>query len=65
MFSFCTRETDLKPVGRGTLVVECILSQEPVQTLRLTLTDIAPENDWKALENAKVMLTIQIYFKFH
>ena len=57
MFSFCTRETDLKPVGRGTLVVECILSQEPVQTLRLTLTDIAPENDWKALENAKVMLT--------
>ncbi|MBQ9172570.1 MAG: DUF4249 family protein [Bacteroidales bacterium] len=57
LLCFCTRETDLKPEGRGTPVVECVLSQDAVQTLRLTLTDIASDEDRNTLENATVLLT--------
>lgn len=52
-FLACEREVDLRPEGNGSVVVECILSEEPVQTLRLSLTDIASAT----LSNAEITLT--------
>ncbi|MDI9550176.1 MAG: DUF4249 family protein [Bacteroidales bacterium] len=49
----CERVVDLRPEGRGNIVVECVLSEEETQTLRLSLTDIASAS----LKDAVVSLT--------
>lgn len=52
----CTRVTDLKPEGRAQVVVTCVLSEEPRQSLTLDLTDIAASEDRAALSNAEITL---------
>lgn len=52
-FTACEREVDLRPEGKGSIVVECVLSQESTQTLRLSLTDIA----YVSLKDADITLT--------
>lgn len=54
--SSCTRVTDLKPEGRGEVVVVCVLTEEATQTLTLDLTDIAPPEDRTALSEAVIEL---------
>lgn len=49
----CEKAVDLRPEGGGHIVVECILSEDTVQTLRLSLTDIASAS----LDDAVVSLT--------
>ena len=49
----CERAVDLRPEGEGRIVVECILSEDTVQTLRLSLTDIASAS----LDEAVISLT--------
>ena len=48
----CTRVTDLRPEGRGEVVVVCVLTEEATQTLTLDLTDIASPEDRAALAEA-------------
>ena len=52
----CTRVTDLKPEGRGEVVVVCILTEESTQLLTLDLTDIASQEDLSALSEAEITL---------
>ncbi len=52
----CTRVTDLRPEGRGEVVVVCVLTEEATQTLTLDLTDIAPQEDRTALSLAVITL---------
>ncbi|MBP5335435.1 MAG: DUF4249 family protein [Bacteroidales bacterium] len=52
-FVACERATDLRVEGKGNVVVECILSEETTQTLRLSLT----ENASTELRNAVISLT--------
>ena len=52
-FVACERATDLRVEGKGNVVVECILSEETTQTLRLSLT----ENGSTELRNAVISLT--------
>ena len=52
-FVACERATDLRVEGKGNVVVECILSEETTQTLRLSLT----ENALADLSNAVISLT--------
>ncbi len=52
----CTRVTDLRPEGRGEVVVVCVLTEEATQTLTLDLTDIASPEDRAALSEAEITL---------
>ena len=52
-FVACERATDLRVEGKGNVVVECILSEETTQTLRLSLT----ENASTELRNAVISQT--------
>lgn len=52
----CERATDLRPEGHGTVVVECVLTQEDRQTLRLSLTDPASAEDRERLKQARVQV---------
>ena len=52
-FIACEKVVDLRPEVEGHIVVECILSEDTVQTLRLSLTDIASAS----LDDAVVSLT--------
>ena len=49
----CEKAVDLRPEGEVRIVVECILSEDTVQTLRLSLTDIASTS----LDDAVISLT--------
>ncbi len=52
----CTRVTDLRPEGRGEVVVVCVLTEEATQSLTLDLTDIASPEDRAALSEAVITL---------
>ena len=52
----CTRVTDLRPEGRGEVVVVCVLTEEATQTLTLDVTDIASPEDRAALSEAEITL---------
>ena len=52
----CTRVTDLRPEGRGEVVVVCVLTEEATQSLTLDLTDIATVEDRAALSEAVITL---------
>lgn len=49
----CEREVDLRPDGKGNIVVECILTEGETQTLRLSSTDIVSAS----LKDAVISLT--------
>ncbi|MCR5548112.1 MAG: DUF4249 domain-containing protein [Bacteroidales bacterium] len=50
----CERATDLRPEGNGAVVVECVLTQDARQTIRLNLTELASPEDLEHLKQAKV-----------
>lgn len=52
----CTRDVDLRPEGQGTVVVECILTEDKLQTMRLSMTDIASGEETSRLGGAVVCL---------
>lgn len=52
----CTRVTDLRPEGRGEVVVVCVLTEGATQSLTLDLTDIASPEDRAALSEAVITL---------
>lgn len=50
----CERATDLRPEGNGFVVVECVLTQDEKQSLRLTMSEQATEADYERLKKADV-----------
>lgn len=56
LLASCTRVVDLTPEGPARVVVNCVLSEDSVQTLSLSLTDIATPAELSALEKAEVYL---------
>ena len=50
----CERATDLRPEGNGFIVVECVLTEEARQSMRLSLTEQATEADCERLKKADV-----------
>ena len=52
----CTRITDLAPEGTPRVVVECVLTDADVQSLRLFMTDIAADEAKVVLEDARAVL---------
>ena len=55
-FSACERATDLRSEGSGTIVVECVLTQENKQTIQLSLTGQSSAADYESLRNAVVQV---------
>lgn len=53
----CTRVVDLVPEGTAQVVVNCVLSEDSIQTLSLGYTDIVTEADKALLETAGILLT--------
>ena len=63
----CTRITDLTPEDTPQVVVECILTDAEVQTLRLFMTDIATDGDKELLDEARAVLvdsTAGVWYEF-
>lgn len=52
----CTRVSDLKPEGRPHLVVECILTEDAIQTLKLSFTDCKGSSNDDVLSEALITL---------
>lgn len=52
----CARDVDLRPEGKGMLVVGCILTENQTQHLRLSLTDIASEESRTSLLESDIRL---------
>ena len=50
----CERATELRVEGDGIVVVECVLTEDAKQTMRLSLTDQATEADYERLKKADV-----------
>ena len=48
----CERATDLRVEGDGFVVVECVLTQEERQTVRLALSERGPREALERLEGA-------------
>jgi len=52
----CTRITDIAPEGVPRVVVECVLTEDDVQQLRLSMTDIATQKELAVLQEAEVVI---------
>ena len=50
----CERATDLRVEGNGFVVVECVLTQEERQTMRLTLTEQGTAGGYERLQKARI-----------
>lgn len=56
MFASCAREVILDPGEKPYVVVECVLSDEPVQTMRLSYTKAPSRNETPVLSDAEAVL---------
>ena len=54
LFFACERATDLRVEGNGFVVVECVLTQEERQTMRLTLTEQGTAGGYERLQKARI-----------